>query len=137
MTDKDAEKLLAEAKFRSVYGLSSAEFEQQYPNAAKHSMQRFTEEFATILAASPQLRSALELGIAWQRAEAAMPEGWTLDALRRGGDGQWRAWADSNAPPTAMSRHPRMIGAEGVAATPIAALTRLATLLEQEESDDA
>ncbi len=36
------------------------------------------------------------LDAAWAEAEAALPEGWTLDALRRGGNGVWHAYADSN-----------------------------------------
>lgn len=37
---------------------------------------------ARILAASPTLASAIALGLAWQRASAALPEGWELRLSR-------------------------------------------------------
>ena len=36
---------------------------------------------ARILAASPTLARAIALGLAWQRASAALPEGWRIVAL--------------------------------------------------------
>ena len=77
-----------------------------------------------LLADSPALRAALELGIAWHRAEAALPEGWVLKELRLHDDvSGWGAEAFNT---TGVGRYRHM----GYGPTPTAALTALAEALE-------
>ena len=72
----------------------------------------------------PALRAALELGIAWQRAEAALPEGWVLKELRLHDDvSGWGAEAFNT---TGVGRYRHM----GYGPTPTAALLALAEKLE-------
>lgn len=78
----------------------------------------------SILAADPVLANVLELGLAWQAAEAALPEGWSLELY--GSDGPL-SWA--GAMPLASSQLSKRVMEEG--RTPAEALRNLAARLRE------
>ena len=84
-----------------------------------------------ILAADPALAAALELGLAWQEAEAALPEGWAKENLQHTAmmDQRWQAEAGSRIGPVIQWNKVRTVIAEGP--TPAAALRALAARLRE------
>ena len=94
---------------------------------------------AAILAADPVLAAAIELGLAWQEAEAALPEGWLfmgislVDHSMDGGDWGPDWWTGAQ-----QIKHCERDDCEhdeatagGIGATPAAALRALAARLRE------
>lgn len=83
---------------------------------AHHSCLVYAE---AILAADPQLAEAAEFGLAWQRAEAALPEGWYFDGL-------WLTRLPEGDRWEAAAKEPDEDFRSGYGPTPAAALIALA-----------
>lgn len=83
------------------------------------------------LAADPALAEAIEFGLAWQRAEAVLPEGWRFGSLRAtvGFNGRVSStvgWTATAYPKIGLSNE----GRASYGPTPTAALIALAEQLE-------
>jgi hypothetical protein len=136
----DAERLLAEALHDTPWqgdsdydhGYALGDITHAHGSATDMSWMGVAE---AILAASPALRRAIEIGTAWQAAEDALPEGLVFTLQRSTlGKYQARAWVASAL--RAEVYHARKAkAADGFGASPVEALNNLAALLKAVESE--
>lgn len=83
------------------------------------------QDAAAILLAHPALAAALELGVAWQMAEAALPEGWAINLVW--GTITTERWGVNAGP---FPAKPGYVGRTAGGATPAEAIAALAAALE-------